>query len=108
MAPSGCPARTRLPSATPSDTSVPAALARTTAVRGATSGPENSMRIGSATSCGRTTSCCVNSSATSFFLSPASLPLLARDTTTTATPAMISAATPPVSHSFRMGLPFLS
>ena len=36
------PALTRLPSTTPSDSSVPAALARTMAVRGATSGPENS------------------------------------------------------------------
>ena len=52
IVPSGWPALTRLPSATDSDSSVPAALARTTAVRGAISEPENSMRSGSAASTG--------------------------------------------------------
>ena len=44
IVPSVWPAFTRLPSAIASDSSVPAALARTIAVRGATSGPVNSMR----------------------------------------------------------------
>ena len=66
MRPSVCPAATRLPSLTFSASSVPLALARTTAVDGATSGPENSSRDVSRASCGWATSRAVNSRVTSF------------------------------------------
>jgi hypothetical protein len=68
ISPIDCPALTRLPSATASDSSVPGALARTTAVRGATSGPENSTTTGIFASTGRATSAGVNSSGTDLFL----------------------------------------
>ena len=64
IAPITWPALTRLPSATLSESSVPAALARTTAVRGATSGPENSIVSGMRASTGRATSAATNSSGT--------------------------------------------
>jgi len=66
------------------------------------------MRRGIATFFGLTTSVDVNSRVASGFLSLASVPkLLAPDSTWSAPPATITAATPPISHSFRMGLPFL-
>ena len=60
IAPITCPALTRLPSATLSESSVPAALARTMAVRGATSGPENSIVSGMRASFGWVTSAATN------------------------------------------------
>ena len=72
MRPSDWPALTCEPSCTASPTSVPPALARTTAVSGATSGPENSMLPGIVVHAGCTTSRGANSSVTaalsSFFL----------------------------------------
>ena len=110
--PSSWPAFTRLPSATFSDSSVPAALARTTAVPGATSGPENSTLNGIGPSRGCTTSLARNSRAAA--LSPlaaacvagATLDAAPRDdiSTAAATPATTSTPTPPISQRLRMDI----
>ena len=96
IAPISWPALTRLPSATVSESSVPAALARMTAVRGATSGPENSIVTGSRASTGRATSDVTNSSGTaclSLSLSPPKIP--AFDSAASASPVTMSAPTTP-------------
>ena len=94
------PALTRLPSATLSESSVPAALARTTAVRGATSGPENSSVSGSRAATGRATSAATNSSGTGSFLS-LSPPRKTLGSTAAATAAMAIA---PRQHRSRSGV----
>ena len=81
------------------------ALARITAVRGATSGPENSTTSGIASCFGCTTSDATNSSATSagsFFLSPPSFePLLRPGTSASTRPTMTTAPIAPPTQSPR-------
>src|SRR5450755_222190 len=100
-----CPARTRLPSATCNESSVPGALARTMAVRGATSGPENSTTTGIFAATGRATSPLVNSSGTAALaLSPeSSLPELppAFDASASAAAAATNTRAPPPHHHSR-------
>ena len=111
MLPSNWPARTRLPSATASASRVPAVLARTTAVCGATSGPENSIVEGIVTSSGATTSRWTNSSVTSALPSLSFLAWadLATSAAVTAA-ASASSSVPPIHQAFFvcMCVPFRS